>query len=306
MMKKQVISFVLSVVMAVGVMTCEVVPGQSISVVDAATSKSTTTVSKESVLENWTTGSVNAKKLKAYVKKVTDPSKKASFIPKVNRIAVFDMDGTLLCETYPTYYDTTMFVNFALYDHPERVSDEVKQVAREIEGKTGSEVEKLYPTEILGGYFAKAYAGLTTKEVYNYTVAFGKKNTPYFRKLKYGDAFYLPMVDVIKYLSDNDFSIYIVSGTERTAVRAIVANSPLKKYVQPDHIIGTEFEIKVRGHENEPEDSKYQYAVGDDLVYTGNFIRKGVKASKVITIEREIGKKPVLAFGNSSGDNSMC
>ncbi len=268
--------------------------------------KCSVTVGAEPLSENWTKNSANAKKIKNYVEKATNESNKKSYIPEEDRIAVFDMDGTLLCETYPTYYDTTMFVNYCLYDHPDKVGSDVKKVATEIEGKSGSEVEELYPTQVLGGYFAKAYAGLTTHELYDYSVEFGKKKTSYFSDLKYGKAFYKPMVDVVKYLSDNDFEIYIVSGTERNCVRAIIDNSPLKDYIDANHIIGTEFEIKVKGHETETDDSKYQYAINDDLVYTGKFIRKGVKASKVITIEREIGKTPVLAFGNSSGDNSMC
>lgn len=42
------------------------------------------------------------------------------------------MDGTLVCETYYTYYDTMMFIEFCLHDHPERVSDELKEIAAAI------------------------------------------------------------------------------------------------------------------------------------------------------------------------------
>ena len=42
------------------------------------------------------------------------------------------MDGTLTCETYYTYYDTMMFIEYCLHDHPERMSDELKQVAASI------------------------------------------------------------------------------------------------------------------------------------------------------------------------------
>ena len=49
----------------------------------------------------------------------------------------------------------------------------------------------------------------------------------------------------------------------------------------------------------------YKYADGDDLVFTGGFIQKNLNSNKVIYIEREIGVRPVLAFGNSGSDTSM-
>ena len=52
----------------------------------------------------WTKDSAAAQSLRDYVTKVTDPKDEANFIPVEDRIAVFDMDGTLVCETYYTYY----------------------------------------------------------------------------------------------------------------------------------------------------------------------------------------------------------
>ena len=54
--------------------------------------------------EYWTEGSAPAQELRDYVSKVTNPDDKENFIPEKDRIAVFDMDGTLVCETYYTYY----------------------------------------------------------------------------------------------------------------------------------------------------------------------------------------------------------
>ena len=80
----------------------------------------------------WSETSLPAQELRDYVAKVTDPAKD-SFIPEKDRIAVFDMDGTLTCETYYTYYDTMMFIEYCLKDHPDKVSDELKEVAASIE-----------------------------------------------------------------------------------------------------------------------------------------------------------------------------
>ena len=246
----------------------------------------------------WTQGSEVAESLRSYVGKVTNEMDKSNFIPVEDRIAVFDMDGTLTCETFYTYYDTMMFINYCLYDHPERVSDDLKRAAAEIKpGYTAGEE--------LARNFAKAYAGMTIKELYDYAVEFGNKKTDSFNNMRYIDGFYLPMVEVVKYLYDNGFTIYVVSGTERTTTRAIIDNSPIKDYVSPAHVIGTEFEVKVKGHENTASNMDFKYSDGDELVFTGGFIQKNLNANKTIWIEREIGQYPVLAFGNSGSDTSM-
>lgn len=246
----------------------------------------------------WTKDSAVSKSLVEYVQKVTNPNDKENFIPEKDRIAVFDMDGTLACETFYTYYDTMMFIEFCLNDHPERVSDELKMVARAI--KPGYTAD-----ENLARNFAKAYAGMTKEELYNYAVEFGKKETKSFNNMRYIDNFYLPMVELVKYLYENKFTIYVISGTERTTTRAIVANSPIKDYVTLNHVIGTDFEVKVKGHETESSNMNFKYENGNELVLTGGFIQKNLNANKSIYVEREIGQRPVLAFGNSGSDSSM-
>lgn len=246
----------------------------------------------------WSSDSQAAQSLRDYVAKVTDPKDESNFIPEKDRIAVFDMDGTLTCETFYTYYDTMMFIEYCLSDHPERVSDELKQVAASI--KPGYVAD-----ETLARNFAKAYAGMTVEEFYNYVVEFGQKNTASFNNMRYIDGFYLPMVELVKYLYDNGFEIWVISGTERTTTRAIVANSPIRDYVEPEHVIGTDFEVKQKGHEDEPSNMNFKYEAGDELVLTGGFIQKNLNGNKSIYVEREIGQRPVLAFGNSGSDTSM-
>ena len=251
----------------------------------------------DSEFKYWSDDSKAAASIREYVKTVTDLGSK-DFIPEEDRIAVFDMDGTLTCETFYTYYDTMMFIEFCLKDHPEMVSEELKEAARAIEpGYTAGEE--------LARNFAKAYAGMTVDELYDYAVEFGQKETASFNNMRYADGFYLPMAEVVKYLYDNGFTIYVVSGTERTTTRAIVDNSPISEYVASEHVIGTEFEVKVKGNEDVSSNMDYKYADGDELVFTGGFIQKNLNANKAIWIEREIGKRPVLAFGNSGSDTSM-
>lgn len=249
------------------------------------------------VLSLWTEGSAPKQQLIDYVTAVTDENSK-DFIPVEDRIAVFDMDGTLACETYYTYYDTMMFIEYCLHDHPDKVSDELKTIAAAI--KPGYLAD-----ETLARNFAKAYAGMTVEEFYDYVVEFGKKKTASFNNMRYIDNFYLPMVELVKYLYDNQFTVYVISGTERTTTRAIVANSPISAYVTPEHVIGTDFEVKQAGHETEASNMNYKYENGDELVLTGGFVQKNLNSNKAIYIEQEIGQRPVLAFGNSGSDTSM-
>ena len=258
---------------------------------------SVTVKAAKALSNNWASDSAAAERLRKYVSKVTNSKDTANFIPKKDRVVVFDMDGTLMGENYFTYYDTMMFIEY-LKDHPEKATDELKAAAAEI--KPG------YKADItLAQNFAKAYAGMTTEELYNYAVEFGKRYNSCFTNMRFIDGFFLPMVELVKYLYENDFTIYVVSGTERTTTRAIVAQSPIAEYVTSNHVIGTEFEVKVRGHEDEQYNTNYKYTEGDDLVITGGFLQKNLNANKSIYIEREIGKRPVLAFGNSGSDTSM-
>ena len=246
----------------------------------------------------WTADSQSAQNLRDFVSRVTDPADKENFIPEKDRIAVFDMDGTLTCETYYTYYDTMMFIEYCLKDHPERVSDELKEIAASI--KPGYVAD-----ETLARNFAKAYAGMTMEEFYNYAVEFGQKYTSSFNNMRYIDNLYLPMAELVRYLYDNGFTIYVISGTERTTTRAIVANSPIREYVSPSHVIGTDFEVKQKGHETESSNMDFKYENSDELVLMGGFIQKNLNGNKSIYVEREIGQRPVLAFGNSGSDTSM-
>ena len=257
--------------------------------------------------EYWSADSPVAESLRAYVAKVTDESDEENFIPVKDRIAVFDMDGTLTCETFFTYYDTMMYINFCqkyVDDNDwlsEKDKEELKQVADSItpEYKAG---------EALARDFARAYSGMTIQELYDYAVEFGQQETASFNNMRYIDGFYLPMVELVKYLYENDFTIYVISGTERTTSRAIVAESPIKEYVTPAHVIGTEFEVKLEGNEKTASNMDYKYGEGgkdDNLIVTGGFVQKNLNANKTIVIEREIGQRPVLAFGNSGSDTSM-
>ena len=83
--------------------------------------------------------------LKAYVEDVTTPTS-ANFIPKEDRIATFDMDGTFIGELYPTYFEYNLLEYRALMTRltpkpPQRMS-----VRRRKPSATSSAMAPLCPT----------------------------------------------------------------------------------------------------------------------------------------------------------------
>lgn len=74
--------------------------------------------------------------------------------------------------------------------------------------------------------------------------------------------------------------------------------------IPKENIIGTE--IRLEGKHQKGEDELYYlYSKDEGFIRSGKLLVKNIKANKVIQIERIIGKKPVLSFGNSEGDKSM-
>ena len=250
----------------------------------------------------WTDGSTPKKELVDYVESVTDEDSK-DFIPVEDRIAVFDFDGTLFCETDPNYFD----YNLLLYrvtedpDYKDKASDFEKEVAKKIitMNETGEVADGLEVDH--GKAVASAFKGMTPEEFNEYIQEFKTHQMPSYN-MTYGECFYRPMLDVVKYLQQNDFTVYIVTGTDRMIVRGIVDNSMLD--IQPDHIIGSDETIVASG-QGKTNGLDYTYSKDDELVLGGDFIVKDLKMNKVSVIMQEIGKQPVLSFGNSTGDSSM-
>ena len=257
-------------------------------------------VSKSGNFKYWAKDSAAIKKLTAYVKDVTNKNSK-NFIPVEDRIATFDMDGTFLCETAPYYFEWMLYLNRALYDPTFNPSAEVRSYAQTIEDgirRTGKFPKNVDVDE------AKAqesvFAGMTPAAYEKYVQNFMEKPVEGLTNLKWGEAFYLPMVEVIKYLQANDFTVYIVSGSDRPTCR-ILACDLLK--IGKNNVIGSDPKI-ISVNQKEDDGGNYVYKK-DDYLIRGHLIEKNLKMNKVSYIAKEIGKQPVLAFGNSSGDTSM-
>lgn len=115
----------------------------------------------------------------------------------------------------------------------------------------------------------------------------------------YGEAYFQPMVSLVKYLYENDYKIYIVSATYRDAVR-VMTEGVLDEYIPSDRVIGTDLLYVASGDEAE-NNMFYKLEPQDELVISGSLLSKNQKTNKAAIIQQEIGKVPVLAFGNSTG-----
>lgn len=250
------------------------------------------------VSEYWTEGSEVAASLNEYLAAVTDETSK-DFIPTEDRIAVFDLDGTLMCETYPFCFEYMVFADYAI-KNADALPDEVVSVANEItEAAGGSKPDGMSTRQAAAG--AVAYKGMTMKELSGIVADFKASDAWGFSGMTRGDAFYLPMVELFHTLIENDFSIYIVTATERNIVREVIRGT---LDIPPSHVIGTEYGYTAVGQGDEA-DTEYTFQSGDQIVFDGNYYGENAKTSKVDAIVREIGQQPVLAFGNSSGDLAM-
>ena len=110
-----------------------------------------------------------------------------------------------------------------------------------------------------------------------------------------------PMLELVAKLQENDFTIYVVTATERNIVREIIKGT---LDIPACNVIGTEYGYIATG-QGDTEDTDYTFAPGDKVVFDGSYYGENAKMSKVDAIVREIGEQPVLAFGNSSGDLAM-
>ena len=275
-------------------------PASDIAVADVA--EGTTQAQEVDALSLWTDDAPLKTELTAYIAAVTDENS-AEFIPVENRIAVFDMDGTLCCETDPGYFDHKLLYHRIMEDpeYKDMASDEEKATAAIIKEyfDTGS-----YPSGLdvkHGTAVATAFKGMTPEEFDAYVKAYRDEPMESYTNMTNGEAFYKPMLQVVDLLQDNDFKVYIVSGTDRLITRGLaegVIDIPLAQMIGSD-------ESLVASGQGDEDGLDYTFTKDDKVVTGGEFLIKNLKTNKVTVIQQEIGVQPVLCFGNSSGDAAM-
>ena len=242
-------------------------------------------------LPSWNDGP--AKKAIVEFVRATTTQGGPQFVPPTERIATFDQDGTLWVE-HPMYTQ----VMYVL----ERVPAVVK---------AKPELAKVAPfstvLEVLKGDRA-AVAKLTEKDLFQLLAAtstgmsvetfqaeakrwLAEAKDPRWKR-PYTELTYLPMQEVLKYLRDNGYKTYIVTGGGQDFVRVYAE----RIYgVPPEQVVGTAGGTKYGyGKEGKPFLTKEpKLLLNDD------------KAGKPEGIHLMIGRRPRAAFGNSAGDREM-
>lgn len=253
-------------------------------------------------LSLWSNDAASKKALIEYVDAVTEQGGE-NYIPPNDRIAVFDLDGTLFCESNPTWFDFMMYKYRILEDptYKDKATDYEIQVANTVQSviDTGV-VPEGFEVEI-GSCIAAAFAGMTVRDFGIYVRKFAELPSPCFDGMNIGEAFYLPMVQVIDYLQDNGFTVYVCSGSDRLVIRGIVEDGLI---LSARYVIGTEELISAK-NQGDKAGSDYVYSNEDELVLKGKIAAKNLKMTKVSMIAQQVGQCPVLSFGNSAGDISL-
>lgn len=252
---------------------------------------------------SWNADSASLKELVDFVAAATD-EESPDYLEPADRIAVFDMDGTILCEKAPVYIDYCLTMYRVLDDPDYNASPEEESAMQQVRDHAYSEGSTFHPEGITkDDLVASAFAGMTPEEFRDYVVDFADHTEAVgFEGMTYGESFYKPMIEVVRFLQASDFDVWIVSACEREVVRALVERFDIPY----DHVIATDVPYVVSGKGEDEAADDYNMAQDEEILLGAPLdeVECG-KSGKPAAIAREIGKRPVLAFGNSSGDYSM-
>ncbi len=255
---------------------------------------------EEDIFADWNKDAPALKTLIEYVEAVTDESS-PDYIPPADRIATFDMDGTLCGELYPTYLEYYLLERRIFCDPSYTPDEEMLEFGCMLRDHA---LDKSFPDgmDVLHAtHAAKAYAGLTLTQFADFVTNQLVRETDGFEGMTNANTFYTPMVEVVEYLQENGFKVYVCSGSDRFICRTFIEGHLDIPFEQ---IIGMDVDIEATGEGGE-DGLEYVYTSEDDIVRTDRLLIKNLKMNKVKAIVKEIGRQPVLSFGNSSGDVSM-
>jgi phosphoserine phosphatase len=223
----------------------------------------------------------------------------AQYVPPAERIAVFDNDGTLWCEKpmpIELGFILQRLAEMAEQD-PSLRARQPWQAARDKDYDwLGGVITRHYhgddsDVKVLLGGILQAFAAMSVDA---YAVAAERflRTTPHptlGRQLR--DCTYLPMVELLRYLEANGFTTYIASGGDRDFMRPVTEEI---YGIPAERIIGTSAALRYQDDDT-----------GGSVVYQAEMETFDDGPMKPVRIWSRIGRRPVVAAGNSNGDIPM-
>jgi phosphoserine phosphatase len=238
-------------------------------------------------LPSWNDGAPK-QSIVAFVEKVTTPGS-PDFVPVAERVAVFDNDGTLWAEQ-PMYFQAFFVfdrVKALAAQHPEWKDTE--PFASVLRGDVKS--------ALAGGETAlmemvmATHTGMTTGEFEQIVTDWIATAKHPVTKRPYTEMVYQPMLEVLDYLRAQGFKTFIVSGGGIEFMRPWTE----RVYgIPPEQVIGSSVKTQFEMRDGKPVLVRMPAM---------NFIDD--KAGKPVGINEHIGRRPIMAFGNSDGDLQM-
>lgn len=220
----------------------------------------------------------------AFVAKVTQAGD-AGFVPEEQRVAVFDMDGTLVPErpVFPALIPVLAHINEAAAKNPS--IREKSAVAALLKGDYAT-LDAL-DEQGMNDLIAAATDGKTTEEIVrNVRPVMAETRNEKFG-VPFNRAVYQPMRELLAYLEANGFKNWICSGSPLLIIRELAQDM---FGIPPERVMGANLRTKL-----DVRDGKTV------LVFTGAVENLNDKEGKPVTINRAIGVRPLFVAGNEGG-----
>jgi phosphoserine phosphatase len=247
-------------------------------------------------LSSWTEGAAKSAII-AFVTRVTTGG--PDFVPHAERIAVFDNDGTLWCEKpmpIELGFILMRLATMAEQTPALRTQQPWKAAYEKDYAWLGDAITRHYhgddsSVKMLIGGMLKAFDGISVEQYCSNADQFLTQGRHPSLKRPYRDCGYQPMVELLRYLEANGFTNYIASAGDRDFMRTMTEDM---YGIPPERVVGSSNALR---YEDGPNGGSVVYLAQPDVFDDG--------PAKPVRIWSRIGRRPILAFGNSNGDIPM-
>jgi phosphoserine phosphatase len=238
-------------------------------------------------LASWNEGA--AKRAIIELVEATSTPTSPGYVAAAERIAVFDNDGTLWAEQ-PAYFQLAFAldrVRALAPQHPEWKTIQPFKAALEGDMKALAAGGEHALLELV----MATHAGNTTEEFQEVVRQWLAEARHPALERRYTELVYQPQLELLEYLRSSGFKVFIVSGGGIDFLRVF---SEDVYGVPRENVVGSSIVTEYRLVDGKPALVRLPKL---------NFIDD--KAGKPVGINQHIGRRPVLAFGNSDGDFQM-